>query len=416
MTSGEFHSTPLTSITIDRASRNRRELSADATSALADSIRRLGLIHPIVITREGALVAGETRLEACRALGWSSIPSQYVDEVEPKLLRAIELEENIKRNALPWQDECRAIHEFHILHRDEGWTISMSAEALGMSETPFKERLAVARELLAENPRVLAAPKMSTARGIVKRVDERAAQDEAALLADAPVPQIDSVLVEDFNEWAPRYMGSPFNLLHCDFPYGINISDVSTYGQANIHGRYDDSPATYFRLINTLVMNKERLLGASAHVIFWFSMQHYTQTYDLLSQVFYVDPYPLIWHKSDNKGTYLGYERRARRIYETAFFCSLGDRKIISQVSNLVSANTVRDLHMSAKPIEVLSHYFRMVADGNTRLLDPTCGSGSALVAAEAAGAAYVLGLEINPEFAETARSQLVNRRKSNGA
>lgn len=413
MTSGEFHSTPLTSITIDRASRNRRELDPSAISAIADSISRIGLIHPIVVTREGALVAGETRLEAVRSLGWTSIPTQFAEELDPTSLRKIELEENIKRTNLEWKDECRAIQELHQLNKSSNpaWTLEDTAAAIGVTSRTISQYISVAAALGTE--RVDAAPKFSTALGIVKRTNERAAQDEAALLADAPPPQVDNVLVEDFNEWAPKFSGTPFNLLHCDFPYGINISDVSTYGQANIHGRYDDSPATYFNLINTLVMNKERLLGASAHIIFWFSMQHYSRTYDLLSQHFYVDPYPLIWHKSDNKGTYLGYERRARRIYESAFFCSLGDRKIISQVSNLVSSGTVRDLHMSAKPVEVLSHFFRMVVDGNTRLLDPTCGSGGALVAAEAAGAAYVLGLEINPEFAATARTQLASRRKN---
>jgi tRNA G10 N-methylase Trm11 len=45
-----------------------------------------------------------------------------------------------------------------------------------------------------------------------------------------------------------------------------------------------------------------------------------------------------------------------------------------------------------------------MVVDENTRLLDPTCGSGSALRAADRMGAASVLGLEVNPEFASNAR------------
>ena len=59
---------------------------------------------------------------------------------------------------------------------------------------------------------------------------------------------------------------------------------------------------------------------------------------------------------------------------------------------------------MSEKSQDMLEHFFRMVVDENTRLLDPTCGSGSSLRAADNLGAASVLGLEINPEFADNAR------------
>ena len=63
MTSGTFHIVALDSIVVKRDERQRRELSD--IDVLADSIRRLGLIHPIVVTRgELELVAGERRLAA----------------------------------------------------------------------------------------------------------------------------------------------------------------------------------------------------------------------------------------------------------------------------------------------------------------------------------------------------------------
>ena len=71
MTSGSFTSISLSSILVNRAERQRRELPN--IDILADSIKRLGLIHPIVIDRDNNLVAGERRLEACRTLGWTHI-------------------------------------------------------------------------------------------------------------------------------------------------------------------------------------------------------------------------------------------------------------------------------------------------------------------------------------------------------
>lgn len=41
---------------------------------LVDSIREVGLLHPVVVTASNRLVAGQRRLEACRRLGFEQIP------------------------------------------------------------------------------------------------------------------------------------------------------------------------------------------------------------------------------------------------------------------------------------------------------------------------------------------------------
>jgi N6-adenosine-specific RNA methylase IME4 len=47
--------------------------------ALAESIEEVGLLHPVVVTPEGRLIAGQRRLEACRLLGWPDVPVTVVD-------------------------------------------------------------------------------------------------------------------------------------------------------------------------------------------------------------------------------------------------------------------------------------------------------------------------------------------------
>jgi len=71
------------------------------------------------------------------------------------------------------------------------------------------------------------------------------------------------------------------------------------------------------------------------------------------------------------------------------------------------SAPTVKGRHMSEKPAEMLRHFFRMIVSEHTMMLDPTCGSGSALRAAQSLMSRRVLGLEANPEFAALARLAL---------
>ena len=61
MTSGTFRSIDTASIIVERSERQRRELRN--IDELAESIQRIGLINPIVITQDGVLVitAQETR-------------------------------------------------------------------------------------------------------------------------------------------------------------------------------------------------------------------------------------------------------------------------------------------------------------------------------------------------------------------
>jgi ParB family chromosome partitioning protein len=56
--------------------RHRRDLGD--IDALAASISEVGLLHPVVVTPDGRLIAGQRRLEACRSLGWSEVTATVI--------------------------------------------------------------------------------------------------------------------------------------------------------------------------------------------------------------------------------------------------------------------------------------------------------------------------------------------------
>lgn len=422
MTSGHFTRIELHGITIQRDRRQRRDPEPEAIKELIDSIRRLGLIHPPVITRDHVLVAGECRIIACKALGWSHIPVQFVDELSEADLYAIELEENVKRRDLPWQDQVEAVHGYHklMLSQNPAWTQDQTADAIGFSNRRVQAILYVGDEIASGNERIIEAPKFSTAEGIVRRARERRVEETLAGLHEAPPPadaEEATILNVSFNDWVLAHEAPRFNFIHCDFPYGIG-ADTFVQGAAPAHGGYEDTRANWEELMASLAVLTKFHTTPSAHLMFWFAMRKrderlYEPTIALLEGMGWdINPLPLIWMKSDGVGIIPDPERGPRQIYETCLLGSKGDRRIVSPVANAYAAPTVRDKHMSEKPEPMLRHFFRMLVDENTVLLDPTCGSGSALRAAESLNAKFTLGLEVSSVFCGLARDALKRARK----
>jgi ParB/RepB/Spo0J family partition protein len=355
MTSGIFHLQPIQEIHFDRSSRQRKNI--DDLDGLKESIKRLGLIHPIVITREHELVAGERRLASCRELGWTTIPIQFVDEVDPRILSCIEHEENTRRKNLTWQEENDTVVAQYKLWKDIEPEASVDKIGLFLnrSGSSIREHIEV-KEERERSPSLERELTFKEAKKIAYNNKEKRAKDEL-------------------------------------YTHGAT-------GAVHIQ-----SPETYFQLLKSLSINLDNFCSPSAHMIFWFSSKFFCQTWELLKLLdgFQFDELPLIWVRDDQQGIVPDRHKRPRRIYETAFFGWRGDRSLIRVKNNAFIGPSPRGTHAHEKSQDALEYFFEMVVDGNTAIFDPTCGSGSALRAAKRLGAKQMLGLEINKEFADDA-------------
>jgi ParB/RepB/Spo0J family partition protein len=125
--------------------------------ALAASIAAHGLLHPIVVTPERTLIAGERRLEAVRRLGWSAIPVTVLAPTD--LLKAEADENTIRLDFTPSEAvaiaealrpaEAASARERMIAGREpsaklaEGETRNRVAAAVGMGRTTLDKATAV---------------------------------------------------------------------------------------------------------------------------------------------------------------------------------------------------------------------------------------------------------------------------------
>lgn len=446
---------PCEIIVIDRENRQRKIIE---TSDLEPSIQKRGVLQPIIIGDDFVLVAGERRLTASIKLGLPDIPIRFTSTLDPQELQIIELEENLRRSDLCWQDQILALDRIHKLYLglDSDWTKTATANALCISLPDLSHKLRVAGEMHLE--KISKAESFRVAYNMLARRDDRAIGDamsdlvEAGIgILDAPVatqepprgasgvaprpvgtppigtslapltaphvpspprkilPAEESIVQADFIKWVETYSGPKFNFVHCDFPYGIDVFAGKMSGRESWTG-YADAPDVYWNLISALCKNLNKIMAHSGHLMFWFSMDYYCETLEAFRKLapdLHFQKMPLIWHKTDNVGILSDPRRRPRHVYETAMIASREDRQIIKSVSDTYGAPTNKDHHPSTKPEPMLRQFFQMFVDEYSTMLDPTCGSGSSIRAAESLGAKRVLGLERDPEHCKNAQMAL---------
>lgn len=88
--------------------RKRVRKNLGDLSSLMESMRKHGLLNPIVINNRNELVAGHRRTEAARRLGWTAIEARIVDNDEDVDLVEMEIEENTQRKNLTTDELAEA--------------------------------------------------------------------------------------------------------------------------------------------------------------------------------------------------------------------------------------------------------------------------------------------------------------------
>ena len=79
--------------TLTEYERNPRKNDA-AVEYVANSIERFGFKVPVVIDKDGVIVAGHTRVKAARKLGMESVPCIVADDLTEEQIKAFRLADN----------------------------------------------------------------------------------------------------------------------------------------------------------------------------------------------------------------------------------------------------------------------------------------------------------------------------------
>jgi ParB family transcriptional regulator, chromosome partitioning protein len=119
----------------------RRRFEPEAASGLADSVRRQGVIQPLLVRPRGVggyeIVAGERRWRAAREAGRQTVPAvvRTADDRETLLLGLVE---NVAREALTPIEEARA---YALLIDEFDLSLGDVAERVGRSKPSVSNRI-----------------------------------------------------------------------------------------------------------------------------------------------------------------------------------------------------------------------------------------------------------------------------------
>ena len=110
----------------------RKSFDKDKLKELSESIKKHGIIQPLIVRKKGLnyeLVAGERRLRAAKLAKLQTVPV-LVRDYDEKQMRELSLVENIQRHDLNPLEEAKAIQE---LMKQCDYTQAQAAERLGRS-------------------------------------------------------------------------------------------------------------------------------------------------------------------------------------------------------------------------------------------------------------------------------------------
>ena len=86
---------------------NAKKHDARQIANVAESMRRYGIVQPLVIDKDNVIVIGHCRAMAARKLGLDSVPCVRVDELTPEEVNALRIVDN-KTSESPWDFDLLA--------------------------------------------------------------------------------------------------------------------------------------------------------------------------------------------------------------------------------------------------------------------------------------------------------------------
>lgn len=417
--------------------RQRKEFAPAKLAELEASILAVGLLHPIVVrpgtpgaegeARYPRLVAGERRLRTLQSMvergieffcNGEVVPARHVPvtftaELDAIELKEAELDENIKRVDLTWQERAAALNELVALRRQQNPELPVVAVAREVAEatdrTVDAARAEIARAELVgrmmHEPKVAQARSMKEAYNVASKIME-ADFHEALAEATGETSSEHQLIAGDCTSVMSSLTPATVDVIISDPPYGMG---ADAFGNAGPVHAYKDDPESALRIAQQIILHGLVLCKEQAHLYLFCDPDMFHRLRDFAAaQGWTVWRTPLVWDKGGASGHNPIPAQGIRRSYEFILYAYRGDRGGIVFMSDVLrDIPPVTDgTHAAEKPVELYRRLLARSARPGETVLDPCCGSGPVFEAASMLKL-KAIGIELDETFVKLSRVRM---------
>lgn len=437
-----MHIAPFSSIVIGK--RQRKMIDKTALHELKEKIAEKGVMHPPVYWLEPGdkalwhLVAGERRTRAIMELHAEGREVRCNDTIIPKDHIPItqianfdevgrfeaELDENVARVDLTWQDRTQALADLHAMRTASNpkQTITdTAAEVMSRNLTQSTHPIAVAREItqavhIAEhldNDKIANARNPAEAASLIYKLEEEKVLAALARRKLSAMPRTEltiDIRHGDMLEVLPRLPSDTVDLILGDPPYGIGAGGKGFRARTVHHHNYEDTPENARKIAMCALTEGFRICKQRANILIFCDIDMFPWLKEVSANMGW-SPFrrPLIWKKSESEGMAPWGGQGPRITTEFIFFATKGQRGMHVSPVDVFDVKRVprrERLHAAEKPVELLSKLIGCTTLPGETVLDFCCGSGSTMVACKETKRMGI-GIERDKDYYNTAMANV---------
>ena len=404
---------------IDDSNRVREDFGQ--IGELANSIKTFGLLQPIVVMKKQneedyfTLIMGGRRTQAHRLLNLSAIEAivwPYVED--PIEFKEMELEENIRRKDLTWQEELKARKAIDDLKKatygekisrnpeDPGWNTAKTAEYLDVDPSNLYKDFKLL-EAMEKQPELAKLTSKSDALKELKKIEQKEKISRIAAILDAHTSQtplqairqsvINSYCIGDFNIISQNLESCSVDAIEFDPPYCIEAMayaiDTTEDERRNLYtptSSIDVATAEgYKSFLSSAFSNIKRILKPDSWIICWTSYQWAWYIRDLAESLdMKVCNSPAFWVKPGS-GKTTSPEYNLGSSCEMCWLIRKGNAKVRrmgrSNVFIFPEISGQSKSHPTERPIEMIQEVIDTLVPQGSLLVSPCAGSGNTILA-----------------------------------
>lgn len=264
-----FYHIPVEQIAvIERGRKDLGDLGDLATSLKTDGQLQAGAVRQATEADEDegvdlkltpwVLVAGGRRYAAACLAGLDTFKAENWGEIPPLRQKIIELEENLHRKELSWDEQVAMRAEIHRLRTQqaedagEKWSLADTASEINSSAQNLSKDVRLDEELTKDPTLKGAGSKKAAIRIIEFR--EHLARQEMKMGRGLSTALRSAVVTADASDWWRKQATGSIDLCLSDFPYAYDYHSLARKDSPDSYSTdYDDSEAVNFDLFIDIV-------------------------------------------------------------------------------------------------------------------------------------------------------------------